>query len=156
MCSSAPHVRRYVQEEVVGFVPAAAHLDYPAALTAPPAERQTGAHFTGLYATIPATLTLLSRVYLCIDRTVFDGLATEARARVARCCCRVACRASYVVLCHAALAPGCLRLDGSVLAGFATWDPLPRHTASRIALRVLDTTGHEPSASKAPYRIRGV
>ena len=50
-----------------------------AALTAPPAERQTGAHFTGLYATIPATLTLLSRVYLCIDRTVFDGLATEAR-----------------------------------------------------------------------------
>ena len=71
----------YVQEEVVGFVPAAAHLDYPAALTATPVDRavSAGAHFAGLYATIPATLTLLSRVYLCIDRTVFDGLATEAR-----------------------------------------------------------------------------
>jgi hypothetical protein len=72
----------YVQEEVVGFVPAAAHLDYPAALTAAPVDQRAvsaGAHFAGLYATIPATLTLLSRVYLCIDRTVFDGLATEAR-----------------------------------------------------------------------------
>jgi hypothetical protein len=73
----------YVQEEVVGFVPAAAHLDYPAALTAASEVDQravsAGAHFAGLYATIPATLTLLSRVYLCIDRTVFDGLATEAR-----------------------------------------------------------------------------
>ncbi len=80
----------YIRDEIAGFAPAAAHLEYPerlqaaaAAAAAAPVKASAGEHTLrslggSWYPTLERTLLVLSKLYLSIEPVVFEGLAQEA------------------------------------------------------------------------------
>ena len=71
--------QRHIRDRIVDFAPSDADLDYPARLQQPNASNDdASAAFASWYAPLHATLMLLSKLYLAVDLTVFEGVAHEA------------------------------------------------------------------------------
>ena len=73
----AYRAQRYVADEIEGYQPTSADLDYPTRLTEN-GSMDAAAATSDWYAPLDKTLMCLAKIYRCVDMKIFEGIARQA------------------------------------------------------------------------------
>ncbi|CAJ1349489.1 unnamed protein product [Effrenium voratum] len=75
-------VEMYIRDNIKGYVPSSADLDYPAILYAEKGDQDAAEHMgapgSGWYPSLPRTLSILAKIYRVLEMSTFQGMAQEA------------------------------------------------------------------------------